>query len=153
MKICPHCRSVQNGRKWNSSQSSPPRSQAKVEYALCTGCKRMRDKTALGRVHLEGEAISERPDEILRMIRREERIEQSRNHCSRILDINCEGRKMIVHTVNSLLAIHIAKQLKKSFKGKMHIYKNTPGHRPRNKDGEGTVTVKWTQHPVLSGRK
>ncbi|RJP17291.1 MAG: hypothetical protein C4520_17030 [Candidatus Abyssobacteria bacterium SURF_5] len=107
----------------------------------------MRDKIVFGTVYLEGEVIASRPEEVMRMIRREERIEQARNHCSRILDINSNGQKMKVQTVNSTLAIHIAKQLKKAYKGRMQIYRNTPGHRPRNKQSEGTVAVKWTQYP------
>jgi hypothetical protein len=108
----------------------------------------MRDKIALGTVYLKGEVLVSRPEEVLRMIRREEQIEQAHNHCSRILDIDSAGQKMTIQTVNSLLAIHIGKQLKKAYRGRMQIYKNTPGHRPRNKDSEGSVAVTWTQHPV-----
>jgi hypothetical protein len=147
MKICSECHAVHDGRKWNPACPLPSSNQSKAEFTMCTGCKRMRDKVVLGRVHLEGEAVATRSEEILRMIRREEQIEQARNHCSRIFDIDSRGSKMTVRTVNSLLAIHIAKQLRKTFKGKIQIYKNTPGRRPRNKQSEGTVTVKWTQHP------
>jgi hypothetical protein len=99
----------------------------------------------LGTVHLEGEVLTTRATEIMRMIKHEETIEQSRNHCSRILDIKRNGEKMTIRTVNSSLAIHIAKQFKKAFKGRLDIHKDTPGHRPRNKQSEGTVSVKWSQ--------
>ena len=89
--------------------------------------------------------MAERTDEIMSMIRHEEEIEKSHNYCSRILDITRNGRKMTIQTINSSLAIHIAKQFKKTFKGRLDIYKDTPGHRPRNKDTEGTVSVKWAQ--------
>ncbi len=145
MKVCTECNAVFNGKKWNSSHGLSQKSVANLDPTLCTACKRIRDKVALGTVHLEGRVIDSRLDEIMRMIRREERIEQSHNHCSRILDITSNGRKMTIRTVNSSLAIHIARQFKKTFKGRIDIYKDTPGHRPRNKQSEGTVSVKWAQ--------
>jgi hypothetical protein len=147
MKVCSECQAVYDGRKWSASCPYPRQYPPKTNHTLCTGCKRIRDKVALGRVYLEGEVIATRPDEILRMIRREEEIEHAHNYCSRILNISSDGQKMFIQTVNSLLAIHIGKQLKKAYKGRMHIYKNTPGHRPRNKESEGTVAVIWTQRP------
>ncbi len=148
MKVCPDCQAVFDGKKWNCAPRVRENNFAKAERALCVGCKRVRDKVAFGTAYLEGEVIASRRDEILRMIRREEEIEQAYNHCSRILTINHKGgRKMTVQTANSLLAIHIAKQFKKAFKGRIEIFKDTPGHRPRNKQSEGTVAVKWIQSP------
>lgn len=145
MKICTECQAVFNGKTWNSSHKLSEEKVATLKPTLCTACKRIRDNIVFGTVHLEGKALSARPDEIMRMIRREEEIERSHNYCSRILDIKRDGRKMTIRTVNSSLAIHIAKQFKKTFKGRLDIYKDTPGHRPRNKDSEGTVSVKWSQ--------
>lgn len=146
MKVCPECQAVFDGRKWNCTPRKSGNNLTKAERTLCTSCKRVRDKVAFGTAYLEGEVIASRRDEILRMIRREEEIEQAYNHCSRILAIDHKGdRKMTVRTVNSLLAIHIAKQLKRAFKGRIEIFKDSPGHRPRNKQSEGTVAVKWIQ--------
>ncbi len=147
MKVCSGCQAVFDGRKWNGAPRLSHENIAKLEQTLCTTCKRIRDRVAMGTVYLDGDIVAARPDEIMRMIRREEEIEQARNHCSRILDINRDGRKMTVRTVNSLLAIHIARQFKKAFKGRMDVFKDTPGRRPRNKQSEGTVAVKWVQHP------
>ena len=145
MKVCAECKAVYDGRKWDGSAHLSLRNFEKLEKTLCTPCKRVRGNVALGVVYLNGEVLESRAEEIVRMIRREEEIERTRNHCSRILDIRCEGPKMTIRTVNSQLAIHIAKQFKKKFKGRMDIFKDTPGHRPRNKQSEGTVSVKWVQ--------
>ncbi|RJP65742.1 MAG: hypothetical protein C4532_17275 [Candidatus Abyssobacteria bacterium SURF_17] len=147
MKVCSQCYAIFDGRKWDGNRKVPKKKLAELETTLCTACKRMRDKVALGTVYLDGEVITSRADEILRMVRREEEIERARNYSSRILDIRRRGQKMTVRTVNSLLAIHIAKQFKKAFKGRIEIFKDTPGHMPRNKQSEGTVAVKWTQNP------
>lgn len=147
MQTCPACHAVFDGRKWNSPSHVSRENRDRAEQALCTACKRIRDKVTLGTVYLDGEIIASRTEEILRMIRREEEIEHNRNYCSRILDIRTNGKKMTIRTVNSLLAIHIARQFKKAFKGRMEIFKDTPGHRPRNKQSEGTVAVKWIQSP------
>ena len=145
MKVCKGCQAVYNGKKWNGSYELSEKRFAQLERTLCTACKRIRDKIVFGTVHLEGDVLAERTDEIMRMIRHEEEIEKSHNYCSRILDIKRNGRKMTIQTINSSLAIHIAKQFKKTFKGRLDIYKDTPGHKPRNKDTEGTVSVKWAQ--------
>jgi hypothetical protein len=147
MKICAECRAVFDGRKWNTEHGLTREKIATLEPTLCTACKRIRDNVALGTAYLDGEVIASQPDEVLRMIRREEEIERTRNYSSRILDIERAGSKMTVRTVNTLLAIYIAKQCRKTFKGKIEIFKDTPGHRPRNKETEGTVAVKWTQNP------
>lgn len=147
MKVCTECHAVFDGRKWKGALQTPRQDTDRLDKTLCTACKRVRDKVAFGTVYLEGEALVSRYDEIVRMIRREEEIERDRNYSSRILDIRREGSKMTVRTVNSILAIHIAKQFKKAFKGRIDIFKDTPGHLPRNKQSEGTVAVKWTQNP------
>jgi hypothetical protein len=147
MKVCPECQAVFNGRKWNGSFPLNGTDSTKFEHTLCTGCKRVRDKIAIGTVYLDGEAIASHSGEILRMIRREEEIERTHNHCSRILGIRHKGQRMTIQTANSLLAIHIARQLRKTFKGRLEIFKDSPGHRPRNKQSEGTVAVKWIQSP------
>ena len=147
MKMCSECLAVYDGRIWKSSSQLSKKELAKLDRTLCTACKRIRDKIAFGTVHLDGDIIVSRRSEIMRMVQREEEIARARNHNSRILDIKCDGRKMTVRTINSLLAIHIARQFKKAFKGRMEIYKDTPGQRPRNKQTEGTVSVKWIQNP------
>jgi hypothetical protein len=147
MKFCPQCQSVFDGRKWTQTHQLSPKKLAALEHTLCTACKRVRDKVALGTVHLDGDVITSRSHEIMRMIKREVAIEQTRNHCSRIVDVRRDGNRMTIQTVNSLLAIHIARQFKRAFRGRMEIFKDTPGHRPRNKQTEGTVSVKWTQNP------
>ena len=147
MRVCTECHAVFDGRKWNSDPQLSRHDADRSEKTLCTACKRVRDKVALGTVYLDGEVLTSRTDEIIRMIRRQEEIERDRNYSSRILDINRKGRKMTVRTVNSKLAIHIARQFKKAFKGRIEIFKDTPGHRPRNKQSEGTVSVKWIQNP------
>jgi hypothetical protein len=145
MKICSECNAFFDGRKWTNTCQYPRSNSHKLDQTLCVACKRIRDRVVFGTVYLEGEVIAKRADEIMRMIQKEEEIERARNHCSRILDVNRDGQKMTIRTVNSLLAIHIAKQFKKAFKGKMEVFKDTPGHMPRNKQSEGTVSVRWIQ--------
>lgn len=147
MKVCTECHALFDGRRWKGALQTPRGDIDTLGKTLCTACKRLRDRVALGTVYLEGEALASRYDEILRMIRHEEEIERSRNHSARILDMRRRGSKMTVRTVNSTLAIHIAKQFKKTFKGRIEIFKDTPGRLPRNKQTEGTVAVKWTQNP------
>ncbi len=147
MKVCPKCYAVFDGKKWNGAAPIRRQELKRLDRTICPACRRVRDKIVFGTVYLDGEVVASRSGEILKMIRREEENKQARDHSSRILDIRHDGRKMTIRTANSPLAIHIAKQCKKAFKGRIEIFKDTPGHRPRNKQSEGTVAVKWIQCP------
>lgn len=147
MKACSKCYAVFDGKRWNGAASRRRKDLKKHERTICPACRRVRDDVAFGTVYLDGDVVASRSDEILKMIRREEENRQARDYSSRILDIRRNGRKMTIRTANSPMAIHIAKQCKKAFKGRIEIFKDTPGHRPRNKQSEGTVAVKWIQNP------
>jgi hypothetical protein len=79
MKVCTSCQAVYNGKKWTGSYELPEKIFAQLERTLCTACKRIRDKIVFGTVHLEGDVLAERTDEIMSMIRHEEEIEKSHN--------------------------------------------------------------------------
>ena len=147
MKVCRSCPSVHDGRKWTVDRErwGEMRGREGVAEVLCEACRRMRDRLVFGIVYLEGPVLVERRDEILRMVRREEEIEANRNHLSRILDIQEEGSKWTITTINQWMALHIAKQFKKAFKGRMEVDRDPSGRRGRGTKGRNAVVVKWRQ--------
>lgn len=146
MRVCTHCKAIHDGRKWfyDGKLFSKLIENKKAETTLCETCKRVRDRIICGIVYLEGDIIEKNRDEIMRMIKREEAIERSHNHLSRILDIIQDKNRIMIQTINQRLAIHIGKQMKKRFKGSsLEISGGISGHRSRGKDDREEVVVRW----------
>lgn len=147
MKICKSCHFINDGKKWfyDEAQLSSLLKKKEFEYVLCEACRRMRDKIICGVVYLEGEIILRQADEIIKMLRHEERIEQTHNHLSRIFDIRKEDNRLVIETLNEQLATHIGRQMKKRYKGHLEIAGGISGHRSRSSDDREEVIVKWRQ--------
>lgn len=146
MKICRKCFSVNNGKKWVTNQEKWQQTkEAGADEVLCEACRRIRDKIVYGIVYLEGPVLAERRDEIMRMLKREEEIEVSHNHLSRILAIEDNTTKVVITTINQWLAMHIGKQFKKTFKGRLKISRDPSGRRGRGTKGREEVVVHWWQ--------
>lgn len=146
MKICRSSFSIHDGKKWVTDEKKwHGLKDTGTDLVICEACRRVRDKVVHGIVYLQGGVISERRDEIIRMVRREEQIEASRNHLSRILALQPNGDKMTITTINQWLAIHIGKQFKKAFKGRMEIARDSSGRRGRGTKGREEVVVRWWQ--------
>ncbi|MDZ7372759.1 MAG: hypothetical protein ONB23_02205 [candidate division KSB1 bacterium] len=146
MKVCRSCPSLHDGRRWvvDRKRWEELREQG-VEEVLCEACRRIRDRVVGGIVYAEGPVLEERRDEILRMLRREEEIESSRNHLCRILEIREEGRRWTITTINQWMALHIAKQLRKSFRGRLEVARDPAGRGGRGTRGREEVVVRWIQ--------
>ena len=147
MKICKSCYSLHDGKKWITNREKwEAANEGGAEKVLCEACRRVRDKIVHGIVYLEGPVLAERRDEIMRMIKKEEEIESSRNHLSRILSIDSNTNKIMITTINQWLAIHIGKQFKKTFKGMLEITRDPSGRRGRGTKGKEEVVVQWWQN-------
>jgi hypothetical protein len=146
MKVCRNCPSFHDGKKWamNRQKWEELRKQG-AEEVLCEACRRIRDRVVGGIVYAEGPVLEERRDEVIRMLRREEEIESGRNHLCRILEIQQEGPRWTITTINQWMALHIAKQLRKAFKGRLEVERDASGRGGRGSRGREEIVVKWYQ--------
>jgi hypothetical protein len=146
MKVCRNCPSFHDGKKWamNRQKWEELRKQG-AEEVLCEACRRIRDRVVGGIVYAEGPVLEERRDEVIRMLRREEEIESGRNHLCRILEIQQEGPRWTITTINQWMALHIAKQLRKAFKGRLEVERDAFGRGGRGSRGREEIVVKWYQ--------
>ena len=146
MTICRQCPSIHDGKKWYTDREQWEQlKELGSDEVLCIACKRIRDKAVYGIVYLEGPVLKERHDEIMRMIRHEEEIESQRNHLSHILSIEPAGEKMTITTINQWMAMHIGRQFKKAFKGRLEIARDSSARRGRGTKGKDEVVVRWWQ--------
>lgn len=144
-KVCKGCGFIYDGKKWFKDEKLLARLKRyhEAEELLCTACKRMRDKIACGVVYLKASFLKEREEEIMKFIRKEEEVEQSHNHLSRILNIYWDNNRLIIETINQQLAVHIGKKMKKMYGGHLEITGGRSGHYSRGQDDREEVLVKW----------
>lgn len=144
-KICRECHAIFDGGKWFYDQKLEEKLRRHNEAGrtLCTACKRIRDRIACGVVYLDADIIKDKEEEIIKLIRREEEVEKSHNHLSRILNIYRDGDRLVVETINQQLAVHIGKKMKKMYGGHLEITGGLSGHHSRGEDDREEVIVKW----------
>jgi hypothetical protein len=149
MKICKVCHAVCPEKHWYYDERlyEAYHDAKGVEMVECEGCHRIKVKDFHGTVYIEGDVIKENRDELLRLIKNEEKIDQPTHYLSRIYDIRDEKGKLVVHTLNQRLAFNIGMQLKKTYRGKLHILREgeTKMGVARHSSRKEDVVVKWTQ--------
>ncbi len=144
-KICPQCNYIYDGKKWfrDDELLKKINRHNEAQKILCTACKRIRDKIACGIVYLQADFLKQKEEEVKKFIRKEEEVEQSKNHLSRILRIYWDNDKLVVETINQQLAVHIGKKMKKMYGGHLEITGGQSGHHSRGEDDREEVIVKW----------
>jgi len=143
MKVCRKCHATHDGKKWVREETSDTKGNEKI--VLCEACKRKRDKIVHGIVYLSGPVLHEKKDDVVKMLRKEEEREINHNHLSQILKIEHENDHMTITTINQWLALHLAKQVKKQYKGSLKIDRDTTGRRGRGEKGREEVVVYWRE--------
>ncbi len=149
MKVCKVCHAVCPEKHWHYNERLyEAYSDAKgVQSVECEGCHRIKVKDYSGTVYIEGDVLKTKKDELLRVIKNEEKIDKPDHFLSRIFDIVEEKNRLVVHTLNQRLALNIGMQLKKTFRGKLHILKE--GERKigvaRHDSHKDEVVVAWVQ--------
>jgi len=152
MKICKVCHAICPEKHWSYDERLYEAYQdAKgVESVVCEGCHRVKMKDFHGTVYIEGKVLKEKKDELLRLIKNEEKRDLPTHTLSRIYDIIDEKSRLVVHTLNQRLAFNIGMQLKKTFRGKLHILRE--GERKigvmRHSSSKEDVVVSWIQTEV-----
>lgn len=149
MKVCKVCHAVCPEKHWHYDERffEAYHDAKGVQSVECEGCHRIKVKDYSGTVYIEGDVLSKKKDELLRLIKNEEKIDKPEHYLSRIFDIVEEKNRLVVHTLNQRLALNIGMQLKKTFRGKLHILKE--GERKmgvaRHSSHKDEVVVKWEQ--------
>jgi len=149
MKVCKVCHAVCPEKHWHYDENLyEAYHEAKgVENVLCEGCHRIKMKDYSGTVYIEGNILKQNKDELIRVMRNEEKIDLRTHYLSRIFDIIDEKDRLVVHTLNQRLALNIGMQLKKTYKGKLHILRE--GERKygvaRHDSHKDETVVKWVQ--------
>lgn len=152
MKICKVCHAVCPEKHWYYDERlfEAYHDAKGVESMECEGCHRIKMKDFHGTVYIAGKVLKEKKDELLRLIKNEEKMDLPTHTLSRIYDIIDEKDRVVVHTLNQRLAFNIGMQLKKTFRGKLHILREgeTKMGVQRHSSSKEDVVVNWVQTEV-----
>src|SRR4030067_1181103 len=149
MKVCKVCHAVCPEKHWHYDEKlyEAYHDAKGVENVLCEGCHSIKVKDYSGTVYIEGDVLKQNKAEHRGGIRNEEKRDVRTHYLSRIFDIIDEKDRLVVHTLNQRLALNIGMQLKKTYKGKLHIMKE--GGRKygaaRHDSHKDEIVVTWGQ--------
>jgi hypothetical protein len=130
---CPRCGVVfQEGRwKWPSEPGV-----RKAGEELCAACRRINDNYPAGMVTLRGGYVREHKDELVRMARQQEEIENGEHPMNRIMGVDDDGETVTIRTTDIHLPRRIGETIKRTWRGKLDVHFDEDGY---------FVRVNWTR--------
>ena len=114
--VCPTCGVVFEHGRWHW-KARP----ASAQEHLCPACRRVKDEYPAGYVSLEGDFLREHRDELLHLVRNEEKRAKEEHPLERIIDVRQDGDKTVVTTTELHLARRIGDALHHAYQGTLEI--------------------------------
>ena len=113
--ICPRCGLVYRHRRWQRIPNFEQKSAK--ERHKCPACRKEEDHYVMGIVRITGNFFAHRREEIVNMLRNEEKKEVDHNPLDRIMDISEDKDGVTVETTSENLAVHLGRMLYNSYGG------------------------------------
>ena len=114
--VCPSCGVVYEHGHWHWK----PR-PAEAEEHMCPACLRTKENYPAGYVTLEGAFLRDHSEEILHLIRNEEKRAKAEHPQERIMAIEQEDGKTVVTTTELHLARRIGEALHHAYQGSLEV--------------------------------
>jgi NMD protein affecting ribosome stability and mRNA decay len=113
--VCPRCGLVYKKRRWQRIPDFDPK-LAKGQHK-CPACRKEEDHYVMGIVYIRGDFFKQRRDEIINMVRNEEKKEIGPNPLDRIMGIVEDKDGVRIETTSENLAVHLGRMLYNSYGG------------------------------------
>lgn len=135
--MCLECDSVYYEKSWHHRlEDYKQLSQDKrIKFLICPACRMIKDKTYEGKVSIARPAQKNVEQDLLNLIENVGQRAFKRDPLDRIIEIKKTKDKIEVLTTENQLALSIAKQIKRAFKGKLNI---------KWSDQEDVVRIDWS---------
>ncbi len=119
--ICPVCHLVYHNKRWHRNEKLYAElvSKDNVEYKKCPACRKTEDRYPLGVLHLTGDYVKRKKNEILNLIRNTAEAEEKRNPLARIMRIEETDEGIIVETTTESLARRLGRCVNKAHHGEL----------------------------------
>ncbi|NPA94613.1 MAG: ATPase [Thermodesulfobacteria bacterium] len=128
--VCTSCGAVFTGGRWVWMEEKPQ----KANRVLCPACRRIKEKMPAGNIVLSGRFLKSHGQEILNLVRNEEKAEKALHPLERIMDIHQDGDIIEIHTTGIHLAKRIGEAIRRSYQGDYQL---------EYPDGEKSVRITW----------
>lgn len=113
--LCPCCGLVYKHRRWQRMSDFDPE-LAKGRHK-CPACRKEEDHYIMGIVYITGDFFNQRRDEIINMLRNEEKKEVDHNPLDKIMAIVENENDVRIETTSENLAVHLGRMLYHSYGG------------------------------------
>lgn len=127
--VCTECNAVYIEGRWTWYEPS-----FKANKMLCPACRRIAEKNPAGYLELKGAFFKKHQQEMLNLIRNEEKEEKNERPLERIMDITEEDEQTLITTTGIHVARRIGEAVSRAYQGELSF---TYG------DGEKTIRVLW----------
>ncbi len=114
---CIDCGAVYHNKRWYMDFKLPEAHVGKLKEVLCPACRRIRDRDPGGIVRLQGSFLNRHREEIMNLIRHEEKNAISLNPLERIIEIKDSGPEVEISTTTEKLAQKIGKAVHSAYSG------------------------------------
>ncbi len=120
--ICPKCRAIYRNKRWVIDEKeyaarTRKGAAAAVAWVRCPACRKIEDGFPSGVVTLSGGYLREHRDEIVNLIRNEEKRAMGFNPLERIMHLEDRGETLEIATTNEKLAQRIGREVRKACQG------------------------------------
>ncbi len=136
--VCLSCRAIYAKKRWVLDEALffDIKKKKKFYSQKCPACRKIADKYAMGHVRISGSFVVEHRDEIISLLRSEERHAIDKNPLERIMKIEKRPNGLNVQTTTDSLAMRIGHVLSRAYKGKSKF---------NWKYGDKSLIVEWSR--------
>jgi NMD protein affecting ribosome stability and mRNA decay len=113
--VCPRCGLVYRYRRWQ--RMSDFDAKEAVQRRKCPACRKEEDHYVMGIVYISGDFFKPRREEIVNMLRNEEKKTLIHNPLDRIMGIIEDKSGLRIETTSENLAIHLGRMLYHAYGG------------------------------------
>jgi NMD protein affecting ribosome stability and mRNA decay len=118
--VCTECHAIRRNKRWHLDEkeyATLRKKKGAVVLERCPACRKIADGFPSGVVLLRGGYLLEHRDEILKLVRNEEKRAAGINPLERIISVTEENGRMEIATTDEKLAQRIGRELRKALRG------------------------------------
>ncbi|MBU1767991.1 MAG: hypothetical protein KJ648_07805 [Candidatus Omnitrophica bacterium] len=117
--VCPTCKLVYAKQHWhkNDGEATLLLNDKKTHKTKCPACRKIEDNYPMGVVNISGDFVSEHFEELVNLVKAEERRALEKNPLERLMKVDKVDGGIHVETTSEALALRIGRMLSKSYKG------------------------------------
>lgn len=118
--VCPSCHAIYHKKRWffDDGMYHDLKKTKGVNWQKCPADRKIEDHYPMGVVKLYGPFVNEHRDEIINLIRSEERHAMEKNPLERLMRVERRDTGLNVETTTDGLALRIGRVLSRAYKGK-----------------------------------